>query len=239
MADLTGKTISELPLDSPLSGDELFPVMDNSTSKRVAISTLDSRYRMTAVGTKVEAGTNIDEMLTPGTYFVATPGNVTGGTPPPAGGSSYKLIVDQGFTMSGGKKRLWQIALVLSNNCREYRRNYDGTTWGDWVYLDYGSVNSQLDALGGGAVSFSRFTVSANGNLDVTIASGTHGMIFFTNYADTGRGCGVFAFYCTSTGAVVVNALVDAPLLTISKSTNTINVASESSYPVYGLLVSY
>lgn len=40
MADLTPKTIAELPEDTSISGSEVFPVMDGSTSKKIPLSKL-------------------------------------------------------------------------------------------------------------------------------------------------------------------------------------------------------
>lgn len=238
MANLTGKTIADLPLDSSLSGDELFPVMDNSASKRVPISTLDGRYAMTVTGTKLE-NVDLDEILTPGTYYVSSPTSIVETSRPPTGGYSYKLTVTRAFTGSGSGPRLWQIAQVMNGNCRECRRNYDGSAWGEWVSLDYGSVNSKLDALGNGNVGFNRFSISANSSQDVEIPNSSHGVIVFTSSATGGGGSGIYAYSCSGAGAVVVNMLVEASSLTISTATNAITFASASVFTIYGLLVSY
>ena len=44
MADLTPKTIAELPLDTSISGAEIFPIMDGSASKHIPLSALSALF---------------------------------------------------------------------------------------------------------------------------------------------------------------------------------------------------
>lgn len=239
MADLTGKTIAELPEDSSISGSELIPVMDGATSKRLLMSTLQSQFCMAAVGERIDAGANIDEMLTPGTYYVAVPANITGGTPPPTGGYSYKLTITQAFTGTGSTKRIWQIAQVMNAACTECRRNYNGSEWGDWVTLNIGAVNTQIATLAAalGSASLSSFTIATNSQVNIEIANSQRGILFVAS--SSGAASGVYAVTCTSTGAVTANALVDGTALTLTAGTNALTITSTSSYTAYGLLVNF
>lgn len=232
MADLTGKTIAELPLDSAVSGSEAVPVMDGSSSKRVPLSSLFIMDDGTSA-----SGLNIDELLSPGTYYVNYLNQVTGTQPTTS--YYYKLVVMKIRYATDSK--VLQIAYLQNPNCSEYRRVYDGTSWTSWTRTananDLSSIASQFALLGG--VKFSPFNVAANNSADVDITSSTHGVIFFVNSATQGGGCGMYAFTCSSEGAVVVNALVEASSLTLTVDTNLITVASTSGFTVYGVVMTY
>lgn len=233
MAELTGKTIAELPLDSSISGDELFPVMDNSTSKRVPISSL-----FVIDAGKSAANLDIDQLTDPGTYYVNNTSEVSGTQPTTA--FLYKLVVVK-LRSTTGTPRLWQIAYVQNTNCSEYRRVYDGTSWGDWVRTananDISGVNAQIALLGG--LKCETLNISPNSQADATLENSTHGIIVFVNSATGGGGCGIYGFTCSSAGAVTVNAIAAASSLTLTASTNTITVASSSGFTVYGLVMTY
>lgn len=237
MADLTPKTIAELPEDTSLTGSELFPVMDGAYSRKIPLSTLNSQFQMTAGGTQAD-GEDLDALLTPGTYYVYQTSSVTG-TPPPVS-TSYKLFVTRAYSVSN-VPRLWQIAYEVSNPFKEHRRFYGSSGWSSWETLNVTAVNSALSALSaalsGGNVSFSRATVINGSNTDIAFSNNEHGFIFITSAA--GNSCGVYAFQCGSAGAMYITAIKDGSLLTLTGSTNNINVANGAAYYAYCLIVKF
>ena len=159
MADLTPKTIAELPEDTSLTGAELFPVMDGSTSKRLLLSTLRTQFMQT-MGFPTADGSNIDELLNGGTYYVGTPSSMTG-TPPPTT-YAYKLFVSRAFVGGDSVPRLWQIVQEVGSAFREHRRYYGTSGWTNWVTLDADSINSSVSALN--TQAFATYVADANIN---------------------------------------------------------------------------
>jgi hypothetical protein len=234
MAELTGKTIAELPEDSSLSGDELFVVMDNATSKRVALSTLRKQFMMSSTGLSAN-GLNIDELLEPNTYYVGDPSSVTGNAPS-TGGTAYKLFVIRGATLDG-VTRTWQIAYVLNSTCRELRRNYSSSGWNDWISLDIGRINDQLDALGGGNVTLNRFSISNGNNYNLALENYEHGILFFSSLGSNLNG--IYAISCSGQGTVYARTMNEASAIALTAETNSLNIANNGSYYAYALFVKY
>lgn len=234
MAELTGKTIADLPEDTSLSGSELFPVMDGSKSKRVQYSTLRSQFLQVSGGTVIGANTDLDTYTTPGTFYVYNLGNVINGAPNTE--YAYKLVVMQAFT-ADNTPRLWQIAYVMNPGCTEFRRNYNANGWGEWQKFDIGSITNKLDNLGGGNVSFSRLSVQGSNLADLDIPASSHGLLFTTSAS--GNANGFYAVFNSSSLGVVVKNMVEAPLLTLTPGTNKLTIANASEYWAYCLLVTY
>ena len=235
MANLTGKTISELPEDTSLSGSELFPVMDGATAKRVSYDLLQSQFFKLTGGASIEAGTNIDELLTPGTYYVYPAANITGGTPPPTNSTAYKLIVMRAYTLSGSP-RLWQIAYSMDAACIECRRSYVNDTWGDWLKLDIGNVNNQLTALGG--VSFTKFTIANGSSVTVPLTTASRGFILFTSPFE--NACGLYNYFVTSSdNTAKIRAVSAAANLALAGGVNSLTITSTSGAYSYALFINY
>lgn len=237
MAELTGKTIAELAEDTSLSGSELFPVMDGTTSKKVSYEVLRDQFFRTNGGNSITSGTNIDEMLTPGTWVCFTPANVTGGTPPPTQ-VAYKLTVTRAST-----NRIWQIAQVMHSSCVEYRRNYDTNGWGDWVRLDIDATNNDIATIKSGVLgnvcAFEDITVASGGSETIDVAGKR---AFLISSGATGSLHGVYTIYCygASSTAVIV-AVKDGSALTLTAGSGNgkVTVSNSGSYGAYCLLVTY
>ena len=71
MADLTGKTINELPAAGYLSGGELFPVSVNGSAKKLSFDSL--KDNLPIVGYVDDASARADFQLTAGGYYRITP----------------------------------------------------------------------------------------------------------------------------------------------------------------------
>lgn len=230
MAELTGKTIAELSEDTSLSGAELFPVMDGTTSKKVSYETLRDQFYRVNGGNSITSGTNIDEMLTPGTWVCFSPANVTGGTPPPTQ-YAYKLTVTRAST-----NRVWQIVQVLSPACVEYRRNYDANGWGDWVRLDIGGINDKLTLLGDGNVTFERGYIANGATKAFTIATSKRGVVIFTGVYPGASA--MYSFFCWNSDNVVhLKEFVGGGLITLTGSENTLTVDNASAGYTYALFI--
>lgn len=148
MAELTPKTIAELPDVTPLTGVELFPVMDGSTSKKVPLSTLRNQFAMAAMGGVLDAGTNLDELLSPATYTVYGTREMTG--TPPITNYSYKLFVIRGFrdgTEGAYYERVVQIAMLMRGDYKQFYRYHDNNGWTSWMTLDIAALDTQLPSL--------------------------------------------------------------------------------------------
>lgn len=242
MAELTGKTVAELPLDTSVTGSELLPVMDGTTSKRVPLQAIGAPLS----GTSLDNG-NIDDALAVGSYFVSDPSTVTG-TQPPTLGRAYKLVVYRAYTVSA-VPREWQIAYEVPttsspNPFREHRRFYGTNGWGDWETLNPSTTNTRLDgidtkltALGNGNVSFSRVSVANGGNTDIPIENNQKGFIVLTSAI--GNSCGMYAFYCGTQGGMYIKALAEGSYLTLTGSTNNINIANGANQYAFALVVFY
>lgn len=140
MAELTGKTIAQLPDDTSLTGVELFPVMDGSSSKKISLATLRNQFAMNASGTVLEAGANLDNLLDPATYICYGIREFEGSRPTPNG---FKLFVTY-FYLDSGVKYCMQIAIEISTSIREYRRYHNVNGWTDWTLLDIGNLSNSL-----------------------------------------------------------------------------------------------
>ena len=238
MANLTGKTIAELPEDTSLAGGELFIVLDSATNKRVAFSTIRDMFFMVDRGQSANSA-NIDQMLTPGTFYVSDPSSVTG-NPPSGLAISYKLAVVRAYG-SDTTLRLWQIIQVMNQTCIEYRRSYNGTAWNDWVRLDISGTNTDVAALKAGSINgagISTFSVAASSNIDVDVAGKR--VLLITNGPSTGQH-GAYTVYCYGSGSTpVVSAISAATAVTITTNAGLINVANgNSSYGLYCLMITF
>lgn len=141
MADLTPKTIAELPDDTSLSGAELFPVMDGSTSRKIPLSTLRNQFQMNATAPDLADGTDLDDLVDPANYVCY--GTRTYLHRPTT--SAFKLFVSM-FFLDGGVKYVLQIAQELGNNCREFRRFHGSSGWSSWlsdnaIYISDANLN--------------------------------------------------------------------------------------------------
>lgn len=237
MTELTGKTIAELAEDTSLSGSELFPVMDGTTSKKVSYELLRDQFFRTNGGNSITSGTNIDEMLTPGTWVCFTPANVTGGTPPPTQ-VAYKLTVTRAST-----NRIWQIAQVMHSSCVEYRRNYDTNGWGDWVRLDIDATNTDIATIKSGVLgnvcAFENINVASAGNAEIDVA-GKRAFVFCAGAASSLHG--LYSVYCygaTSTAVVATIKEASSLTLTAGSGNGKITIANGGSYGCYCLVVTY
>lgn len=145
MADLTPKTIGELPDDTSLSGSELFPVMDGSTSRKISLQTLRNQFAANAFGTELEADANLDDLLDPATYICYGNRNFNGDRPT-APGYGFKLFVTY-FYLASGTKFVLQIAYEVNTTVREYRRYHNASGWTQWYSHDF-TTTSMLASVG-------------------------------------------------------------------------------------------
>lgn len=247
MADLTPKTIDELPEDSSISGSEMFAVMDGSSAKRMAMATIRNQFMMAATGTLAN-NLNIDELLTPGTYYVFSPSTVTG-TPPATSNTPYKLFVVRGYTDGNSVARTWQIVLTLPSTATasaEHRRYYGPAGWSDWARFSIPDTNdaistlqSNVTNLGNGNVFLTRSTASVSGNStkEISLANSEFGVILYTGGSTAVQGA--YLYYCGSSGDVNVKAISEASGLTLTPSTNKITVVSTSGWYAYGLMIKW
>lgn len=235
MADLTPKTIAELPDDTSLSGSEIFPVMDGSTSKKVSLSDLRNQFWMLATGTALEADSNLDELLSPATYTCYGTRNYGGDRPAQ---NSFKLFVSRFYT-DGGMSYTLQIAYEVGVRCKEHRRYYGSNGWTSWITLDIGALNSAVAALGNGNISMTPITVStAAEGVDLSVTTNKRGMLFLASRSASSNG--LYAITCVSDGTVYVNALVEGARLVLTAGTNSVNIKfNADSYYAYGLYIEY
>lgn len=248
MAELTGKTIGELQEDTSLTGSELFPVMDGSTTKRISLSSLRGQFMMAQTGTTLPNGTNIDDVLEPGTY-VLYPGYITGGTAPPAV-YGCKMFVVRGFrdTNDNGTTyipRTWQIVYEMNPTCREYRRYYGFSGWSDWITIDqasentrFGSIETKLEALGNGNVKVTRVTIANNNSASLAVPGlYARGVLILTSSSPLARG--IYAIMTSNEGVVSAYPIVEASGITFNGGTNTVTITNGASYYAYGLFIQY
>lgn len=235
MAELTPKTIAELPDDTSLSGSELFPVMDGSTSKKVPLSALRNQFWMLATGTVLEADSNLDELLSPATYICYSARSFGGDRPTQ---NSFKLFVSR-FYIDGGISYTLQIAYELGVRCKEHRRYYGSNGWTSWISLDIGALNTAVAALGDGNISMTPINVStAAEGVDLPVTTGKHGLLFFASRSASSNG--LYSITCVSDGTVYVNTLVEGTRLVLTAGTNTVNIKfNADSYYAYGLYIEY
>ena len=142
MAELTPKTIAELPDDTSLSGVELFPVMDGSTSKKIPLSTLRNQFQMNATAPDLADGTDLDDLVDPANYICYGTRTYLHS---PTTSTSFKLFVSM-FFIDNGTKYVQQIARELGSNCREFRRYHSPSGWSSWlsanaIYISDANIN--------------------------------------------------------------------------------------------------
>lgn len=234
MADLTPKTIAELPDDTSLSGVELFPVMDGSTSKKISLATLRNQFWMTATGTALESGTDLDDLTSPATYICYS--SRTYANRPTS--LAFKLFISRFYTDSGVDYGV-QIAYEVGVRCREFRRYHGSAGWTEWFALDIGGLNTAVSALGGGNISMTTLTVNtAAEGVNLSVTSNKSGLLFFASRSSASNG--LYSIVCTSDGTVVVNALVEGTRLVMTTATNSVNIKfNVDSYYAYGLYIEY
>ena len=159
MADLTPKTISELPAASSVGDSDLFPVSQSSASKKVTWTVIKNAiasafFPLTVArggteannktnaclnlgtfdlgrGTNIPNNSDLNNYTTDGVYYVLTSSNAATIDNTPTTNGGYKLVVQHGAVVADPTPRLFQWALVQATNYW-YVRNYNGTTWSAW-----------------------------------------------------------------------------------------------------------
>ena len=233
MAELTGKTISELPESTSMLDDDIFPFMRGSsgstagTSRKASWDNIRKPLYRLDYGIFVESGTNIDELLEPGTYAVTTLANVTGGTPPPTE-FMYKLFVVRANN-SSANPRLWQIAQAMGNSTREYRRNYNNGAWGAWrTVITDADFDPFKEKLGNGSVGITTHTIAASTTGDIPFADGERAFVVFSGAGSTVRGACI-VFCSASSHAVNFTQITEASSLSLTGGTNKLTVENTNT----------
>lgn len=233
MAELTGKTIAELPRSTSLSDIDLLPIMSGGSSKHVQMGDFRDQFFRIDQGRSAN-GLNIDELLDPGTYNVSDTTTVAGTQPTTA--YLYKLVV-QRMRYTSDTPRLWQTAYLINSNCSEYRRYYNGTAWSDWTRVaNMSDVTPLAEQLAN--VAMTQMTVTAGNQQDMQLANNTHGMLIISGY--TANLKGQYIVFCSNSGEVSVKAIAEAPTVTLTNSANTLTIANGSTaYGAYCLFVKF
>lgn len=238
MADLTGKTIAELTEDTAISGQEIYPIMDGATSKKLFVS---GNFLLRA-GVPLASGDDLNDpaFLEAGTYYSNAVSGILNKPADLDDSAVWKMVCLRSSSYNS-IPRVWQIIYVMGYSCTEYRRYYGSNGWGSWIAFNPSTTGSRLDALEGGALgsilSASKFTV-ASGETSDDIPLTRRAVLIVIGAASAANGVYLLYNYSSSSN-VTVQAVKEASAITVTGATAKFTVANASSYGAYCLLLSY
>ena len=243
--ELTPKTINELPETTAPTDETLFPVSKGGSSFRLAWSAIKEKIFSAVMALRggVPNGTDINTVITPGVYVIASASTYTN---LPAGVQYGTLHVFRGASTS---TIITQI--LVTTRGRQYNRIQTNGSWSAWVDA---SMPSVLPVSKGGTDATT--TAGARENLGlvgqlaaISVSNGATKALNVPNNArfvlflngQTSAAKRTLTVFCTSGGTVSFrdDYTGAATTLTISSAANTLTIANTTGAAVYGEVLAF
>ena len=245
MADLTPKTIAELPDTSSPSDNDIFPMSRSSTSRKISWSAIKGGLGL-AIITGTSIGSESGETIIAKVQRAISQGVIPVGTPFTGYFASGARYYCDGFLYSSGDALYGYVNVSSYNNPVFLTVNGGEWTARNAVELPLSVSNGGTGAataaaaktsLGLGSLSAATQSIANNSSADIPIVSSTSGAII-TSGAVTGARDLIW-FSCNSSGTVSVTRLRNENGLTVTAGTNKVTIANTSGAFCYTIALYY